>query len=300
MRPGWIIMLTLDKTIGSKNRLNQALEPLNEKAKTVLPQKFKIPKIGITTHIIRQSKWYKHFQSLGFDTLEINRQMSKLYLDLYFCEKIKHYTKNVDLSIHSGTKGVFQPNSHFTKANLAVLTAEVELCAILGARQLVFHLSDGLLSADEKKQLAEVIAYAKRLDIRMMYESNSVMIARDAYEVLNSFPDLGYVLDLGHLNNGFGRGRLGCKIDEFIRNIRERIEYIHASNNCGTRDEHEALSKGTLNWRFVLDMIDLSKVEKIIIEVRDIDMVECSYNDLSRYLGSKTVDNPCFELAMGR
>lgn len=244
-----------------------------------------LPKIGITTHIIRKAKWYKYFQSLGFDAIEINRQNSKLYFNLYFLEKVKRYTEGYDLSIHSGTKGIFQPYRHFTEANLAILTAEIDTCSMLGAGQLVFHLRDGILSPDEKKRLQEVITYAEDLDIRMMYESNSTMVARDVYDVLNSFDDMGYVLDLGHLNNGAGCGRLGCGIDEFIRNVRHRIEYIHASNNCGTRDEHECLSKGTLDWRHVLDSIDLSQVKKIIIEVRDIEMVESSHNDLTQYLG---------------
>ena len=247
-----------------------------------------LPKIGITTHIIRKAKWYKYLQALGFKTIEINRQNSKLYFNLYFLEKVKRYIDSYDLSIHSGTKGIFQPNKHFTEANIAVVTAEIDACAMLGAKQLVFHLNDGTLSGEEKRRLEELVTYAKGLDIRMMYESNSTMVARDVYDILGSFTDIGYVLDLGHLNNGVGTGRLGCEIDEFIGNIQNRVEYIHASNNCGTRDEHETLANGTLNWRHVLDMLDLSRVKKIIIEVRNLDMVESTFDDLTHYLGHGT------------
>ena len=73
---------------------------------------------------------------------EINRHNSTLPLDLYFLEKVKVYTQGYDLSVHSSAKGVFQSRTSFTEANLAVLLAEVDVCATLGARQLVFHLCD--------------------------------------------------------------------------------------------------------------------------------------------------------------
>lgn len=36
----------------------------------------------------------------------------------------------------------------------------------------------------------------------MLYESNSALFADYAYDVLESFPELGYVLDLERLNAG--------------------------------------------------------------------------------------------------
>jgi sugar phosphate isomerase/epimerase len=62
------------------------------------------------------------------------------------------------------------------------------------------------------------------------------------------------------------------------------VLYVHASNNSGQRDEHIGLEDGTLDWRHVLDMLDFSKIVKIIIEVRHTDMVEASTTALMRYL----------------
>ncbi len=243
------------------------------------------PAVGVTTQIIRHAKWYKHIRELGSDAIEINRQNSKLHFNLYFLEKVKKYTKGFDLSLHSGTAGIFQAYEPFTKANLAVLAAEVDVCHILGAHQFVFHLNDGILTPENKKRLELVISYAEDMGVKMLYESNSTLVADYAYNVLESFPGLGYVLDLGHLNNGYGRGKLGCGIDEFIRQVKNRVVYVHASNNSGKRDEHNGLENGTLDWRNVLDMLDFSKILKIIIEVRHMDMVENSMRDLMQYLG---------------
>lgn len=251
------------------------------------------PVIGITTQVIRHSKWYKYLRDLGFDAVEINRQSRKLHLNAYFLEKVKRYVQGYDLSIHSGTAGVFQPYESFTKANLAVLNAEVELCRVLGARQLVFHLNDGILSPPDKKRLKDVFAFGADQGVEMAYESNSALVADYACDILESFPDMGYVLDLGHLNNGYGNGKLGCEIDEFVHRVGDRVVYIHASNNSGKQDEHKGIEDGTLDWRHVLDMLDLSAVSKIIIEVRYMEMVEPSRAALSRYLEERFKTKEC-------
>ncbi len=245
--------------------------------------------VGITTQIIRQAKWYKHIRALGFDTVEINRQNSKLHFNLYFLEKVQRYTEGFDLSVHSGTAGIFQPRETFTDANLAVLTAEVDVCRILGAKQLVFHLNDGFLPAGNKNRLKNVVSYARDQGVAMMYESNSALVSEYAYDVLESFPELGYVLDIGHLNNGCGSGKLGCEIGEFVRNVKDRVVYVHASNNSGTGDEHRGLDDGTLDWRQVLDMLDFSRIAKIIVEVRFPEAVENSRKQLLEYLRNRSI-----------
>lgn len=242
--------------------------------------------IGVTTQVIRQAKWYKHVGEFGLGTIEINRQNSKLHFNHFFLEKVKGYLGGFDLSIHSGTAGVFQPHDNFTKANLAILKAELDVCRVIGARQFVFHLGDGYLSPDDKSKLGDIIHHAYDLGVEMLYESNSTMVADYAYEILASFPTLGYVLDLGHLNNGLGRGKLGVDMDEFIDLVRPRVTYIHASNNSGDRDEHNGLDCGTLDWRGVLNKLDMSKVGKIIIEVRQAGMVEESARVLREYLAN--------------
>ena len=117
-----------------------------------------------------------------------------------------------------------------------------------------------------------------------LYESNSAAVADYAFDILDSLPQVGYVLDLGHLNNGQGRGVLGCPMDDFLRQVRDRVVYVHASNNSGLRDEHNGLEEGSLDWRHVLDMLDLSKILKIIVEVRRVEMIERTTAELMSYL----------------
>jgi sugar phosphate isomerase/epimerase len=262
--------------------LNRARERRQGRKKKA--EMFMRPVVGITTQVIPRAKWYKYVGEFGLDAVEINRQNSKLHFNLFFLEKVKRYLEGFDISLHSGTAGIFQKIENFTRANLSILTAEVDVCRFLGARQLVFHLNDGFMSFEQKKRLKRVISHAADSGVEMLFESNSTLVARYAYDVLESFPELGYVLDLGHLNNGYGNNRLGCEIDTFVETVRDRVVYVHASNNSGRRDEHEGLENGTLDWRRILTMLDLSKIQKIILEVRSLEMVEASRTKLIAFL----------------
>lgn len=103
------------------------------------------------------------------------------------------------------------------------------------------------------------------------------------------FPDIGYALDLGHLNTGWGRNLLGCGIDAFIAKIKDRLVYMHANNNDGIKDQHCGLEQGNLNWRAVLDLIDPGRIRKIIIEVSSIKYVGDSHHTLRDYLDKRSV-----------
>jgi sugar phosphate isomerase/epimerase len=73
-------------------------------------------------------------------------------------------------------------------------------------------------------------------------------------------------------------------IDKFISKVRDRTIYLHAHNNNGEKDEHTALDKGTLDWEHVLDLLDLSKIRKIVIEARPGKDIRQSEKLLKQYL----------------
>ena len=170
-----------------------------------------IPPIGITTQIIRHSKWYKHIGDLGFEAIEINRQNSKLHFNLYFLEKVKKYLEGFALSLHSGTSGIFQPYETFTKANLATLAAEVDICRFLGAEQFVFHLNEGFLSKENKKRLKEVISYGLDSGVTMLYESNSLLVADYAYDITGQLSGTRLRSRFGSPQCGLRTGQAGLR-----------------------------------------------------------------------------------------
>jgi sugar phosphate isomerase/epimerase len=242
------------------------------------------PVIGATSQVIRSSKWYKSAHQLGFEALEINRRDSKLHLNTFFLEKIKHYLRGLEVSLHSATTGIFQELESFSYAELATLQAEIDICRILGASELVFHINANRLDARQSRKLRTIIDYAHDNGVFPIYESNAGMNAKQVYKVLDLFPDIGYALDLGHLNNGWGRNLLGCSVDAFIDSVRKRVVYIHANNNDGIGDQHLGLDDGSLDWRAVLDQLDTDRIRKIIIEVCSTDYLDASRQALGHYL----------------
>jgi sugar phosphate isomerase/epimerase len=240
--------------------------------------------IGATSQVIRSSKWYKSAHQLGFEALEINRRDSKLHLNTFFLEKIKHYLRGLEVSLHSATTGIFQELESFSYAELATLQAEIDICRILGASELVFHINANRLDARQSRKLRTIIDYAHDNGVFPIYESNAGMNAKQVYKVLDLFPDIGYALDLGHLNNGWGRNLLGCSVDAFIDSVRKRVVYIHANNNDGIGDQHLGLDDGSLDWRAVLDQLDTDRIRKIIIEVCSTDYLDASRQALGHYL----------------
>ncbi|MBI5585839.1 MAG: TIM barrel protein [Deltaproteobacteria bacterium] len=242
------------------------------------------PKIGVSTQVILQPKWYKRVPSLGVDTLEINRRNSKLYFNQYFLEKVRRYLEGFHLSLHSATTGLFQELESFTRAELETLTAEVDICRFLGARELVFHLDPKTLTRSTKNRLNRILNHARSQEIAMLYESDNPIVADRVCAILDGFPEIGYALDLGHLNNGAGRNVLGCEIQAFLTRIKGRTVYVHANNNDGSSDEHKGLNSGTLDWRQVLDSLDLSQIRKVIIEVSSANYIEETRKALEDYL----------------
>jgi sugar phosphate isomerase/epimerase len=245
------------------------------------------PKIGVSTQVIHRSKWYKHVDNLGVDTLEINRRNSKLYFNRYFLEKVRRYLEGFHLSLHSATTGIFQELESFTKAELETLMAEVDICRLIGARELVFHLNQERLSRSTKNRLKRVFSHARSQEVEMLYKSDNPIVADTAHDILNGFPEIGYVLDLGHLNLGLGRDVLGCEIDAFLTLVKERTVYVHANNNDGNTDEHRGLNNGTLDWRQALDCLDLERIRKVIIEVSSATYIEETRKTLEDYFRSR-------------
>lgn len=246
------------------------------------------PKIGITTSIFNQKKWYKEIQDSKYRVLEIGKRSATVYLDPDWINKIKPFLKDLDLSLHSGTVKVFTENPQFTITELNMLKSEILICEMIGAKELIFHLKHEKLTEKEESQLKEIIDFSKNHNVEMIYESNGIIVADVALDFLRRFPDVNYNLDLGHLNNGYGRGMLGCELDEFINKVKDRVVYIHAHNNSGKKDEHIALRDGTLDWKHILDLLDLFIVKKIIMEVRTIDDINKTKEDLDGYFNPKT------------
>jgi len=244
----------------------------------------KKPKVGLKTTDI----FYRGKDKIEFDVLEIRSDDPDLGFNIKKVLKVKEFLKEKEVSMHSQTSRIFSCNNYgfrkFNEAELNILKAEIILCKILGIKELIFHLKQEKLTREEENLLRGILKFANRNGVEMIYESNKIFLGETTIDVLKRFPKLKYNLDLGHLNTALGNKTLGMSLDEFIEKVKDRVVYIHAHNNNGKKDEHTSLDKGTLDWKHVLDMLDLSKIRKVMIEVEGSKDIKKTKKILENYV----------------
>jgi sugar phosphate isomerase/epimerase len=249
----------------------------------------KKPKIGLSIKDIFQNSE----KDIDFDILEISSKDKNFSFNIKKLLKIKEFLKGKDLSMHTQTSRIFSCNNNenntpeFNDAELKILEAEIIVCSILKVKELIIHLKQEKMSEEEKLRFKKLLDFSKKRKVEIIYESNTNFIGEICMDVLDSFPDLKYNLDFGHLNTAIGNKTLGMELEKFIEGIKDRVFYIHAHNNNGLEDEHRSLESGTLNWRYVLDKLDLSKIKKIIIELRNVEEIFITKRNLEEYLNKK-------------
>ncbi|MGY4883981.1 MAG: sugar phosphate isomerase/epimerase family protein [Nanobdellota archaeon] len=231
------------------------------------------PKIGLKTSDI----FYDKEDKIDFDVLEITSKDPKFLFNVKKISKIKEHLKRKDLSFHTQTSRIFSCNNQdlpeFNLAELNIIKAEIITCKILGIKEFIFHMKQEKLTKVEQKIWEEILKFAKKNGVEMIYESNQKFSAEVCLDFLKKFPKVNYNLDLGHLNTAIGNKTLGMDLDKFLDKVKDRTVYIHAHNNHGLEDEHNSIDNGTLDWKQVLNKLDMSKVRKIIMEVRNTEAI---------------------------
>lgn len=240
-----------------------------------------IPKIGLKVNDIL----YKGEDKILFKTLEITSRDKSFFFNKMRIDHLLENIKGIDLSMHSQLKRTFSSsNKEFNQMEVNILKAEIIACKYLHVKELIVHFRDKKLENNQIKLVKELINFAKKNKVELIYESNGKFKAEVCFDFFRHFPSVRYNLDLGHFNTAVCNKTLGMNYLEFIKKIRDKIIYIHAHNNGGEEDEHISLDKGSLDWKEILDLINLKKVRKIIIEARGIDNIKETQNSLENYL----------------
>ncbi len=227
-----------------------------------------MPKIGLKTYNIVGEKLRK----TKFDVYEISFMDRNVNIHHNFIKAFMPYLKTKEFTLHSQTGRTFTLNDegyeNFSEAEIIAIKSEIAFASFLGIKEYIFHLKPVSLSKKEKKYIKELIKYSKKRKVNLIYESNPYFSAKICLDFLKKFPEIEYNLDLGHLNTAIKNNTLEMNLNEFLSKIKEKTVYIHAHNNYGKKDEHLSLNKGTLDWKSILDKLDMSKIRKIIIEAR--------------------------------
>ena len=228
------------------------------------------------------------FEKYPFEGYELKFRSEGFKFNILKVLELKEKFKGHDLSVHSQLSRIFSCSKRgcpeFNEAELDLLKAEIVTSQIIGIRQIIFHLKQGLLTEEEKARLREIIDFAKQKGIEMIYESKCLCEAKTAIALLEDFPEVNYCLDFGHINTSLEGNRLGMDLMEFIDKIQSRIVYIHAHNNNGEEDTHNSLDSGTFPWRKVLDKLKDSNLKKVIIECKPKNSLQDDILDTKKLL----------------
>ena len=214
--------------------------------------------------------------------IEISSKDPSLFFRRKNLDKIKKSLKGKELSMHTQTRRIFTEKV-LSELELSALKSEVLTCKFLGCKELIVHLKGNKLTKKEVETFKEILRFAKGNKVEILYEPNGKFNGKDFLYNLKQFNGLNVNLDLGHLNTAIENRTLAMNLEEFISKIRNKVVYVHAHNNSG-EDDHFGLNDGTLDWKRILNMLDLSRVRKIIIELHDFSYYDSTKKALEEYL----------------
>jgi sugar phosphate isomerase/epimerase len=250
-------------------------------------KRLQTPKIGLKIG----SALYNGPNKVDSNVVEIIPKDLDFQFNRKTLDKFKKALSGKERSMHTSTKRVFtETDKKLRELEILILRAEILASEYLGCQELIVHLTQEKLRKTEIKQFEEILRFAKRHNVEIIYEMNKKFNGKNFLYNLSQFPKLKVNLDIGHLNTAIINKTLKIPVADFIKKINQRIVYLHLHNNEG-EDEHKSLEEGSLDWRSVLNQVDLSKVRKIILELRDYQKMHGDAKLIKEYLKERVKCN---------
>ena len=245
-------------------------------------QKMVKPKIGFKVWNI----FYEGPNKINLNVMEITSKDKNFGFRKKDLGKIKKKLKGKYLSIHTQTKRVFtEKNNTLRDLEIATLRVEILASAYLNCKELIVHLKEDKLTENEVKTFSEILEFSRKKNVEILYEPNGNFNGRNFLYNLSKFPKLNVNLDLCHLAMAVQNRSLGMDLNDFLDKVKDRVVYVHAS---GYDDEegHLPLHKGKLDWKAVLNKLNLSRIRKIIIELHNFEEFDKTRKQIEDYLKS--------------
>jgi len=225
----------------------------------------KKPKIGLKIG----SVLYKGPGKVDAKVIEIISKDPDFIFNKKYLDKFNKGLKRKDLSMHTQTRRVFtEKDKGLRKMEILILKSEVLACEYLKCKELIVHLTQEKLKKPEIIQFKEIISFAKKHGVEVLYEPNGKLIGKNFLYNLSQLKGLNVNLDIGHLNTAIVNKTLGMNVENFLKMVKNKVVYLHLHNNEG-EDNHQGLNEGSLDWKNILDQLNMGKVRKIMSEVHD-------------------------------
>ncbi len=194
------------------------------------------------------------------------------------------------LGIHGPFWGldIASPDSDLRKINQRKFLQGLEVCAHLGATQMVIHSPYSTWDFNNLDNFAHGAAYARVLEnchltmdavVRRAEETGVTMVIEN---IQDKDPDIRRILadsfgsksmavsiDTGHAH--YAHGSTGAPpVDYYVRRAGNRLEHIHLQDADGYADRHWPIGEGTIRWHAVFRALaELEAKPRLILELRD-------------------------------
>lgn len=226
--------------------------------------------------------------ALGFDYFELAMDAPRahykelLTLQKYICRRLAYHDMGIVCHLPTFVSTADLTES-IRRASWEEMRQSLNVAAVLGAKKAVLHPS--MIFGMAVFAIEEVAGYAidfleamtdsaERLNMVLCLENmmprNILGVEPEYFEqVLDRFSTLKMTIDTGHANLDDPAGR---RLEQLVRRFGPRIGHVHVSDNCGARDDHQALGNGTVDFpRFVNTLKSIGYSETITLEIFDQD-----------------------------
>ena len=207
---------------------------------------------------------------------------------------------NLNLTIHNYFPSAREPfimnlaaqDEPIREKSMAVCKRAIALCSQFGGRLYSFHpgfrvqetldlnfeiRGKDLVSYDVAfgkftRSIEDILAYAKSRGVKIALENlehknEAYMMTRpeEFAHFQEIFPEVGVLLDLGHLK--IASSRLGFKVDDFLRTVKDSIQEVHIHENDGEQDLHSEPLNGDL-----MGLLKIVDCETVVLECRNLNI----------------------------
>lgn len=182
------------------------------------------------THVHWCHQWCTDFLYSRSEIEQIGRWLAEYGLRL------------LDLHASAGSeKNWASPREYERQAGVELVQNRIEMTARLGGDVAIMHVPDEPGSDPLRRSLDELEHVARDHGVRIAIENGVFAAIR---QVLSERDPayVGLCYDCGHGNLGDGKGL------SHLESLKHRLISVHLHDNDGTRDQHNPLFSGTVDW----------------------------------------------------
>jgi sugar phosphate isomerase/epimerase len=247
-------------------------------------------------HLFSQSNFYIHKNTIEviewalenkFDGIELWAETPHLYVDSAtenILERLNKESNKLEYSVHAPFYNVsiasINPGIH--KESMRQIKKIISWADHFPLSRINMHMGKTVSNIEFVKDrvreiiyesIEEISIYAREKKVELLIEN----IGIDKYDfdknvdelkkVIEKFK-LGICLDTSHANITLGA-------EFFVKEFKDHIRQIHASDNLGSSDDHLPIGEGTINWDIYKDILCNNNIP-VVHEIQAPDTPELS------------------------